>query len=329
MKCILRQSIRVAKTSGPSSVLRNGFTLVELMVVIAVIGLVVALSLPAVQAAREIARQSQCKNNFRQIALAIQQYHDGCLTFPISMGPWPGESSDPNPVMSTGLNGKGWIVSILPQLDQGPLFEQMSLGFPGNFISGEGIKAVAVREAMKTQLPVLQCPSDWSVRQLSTKQWEWNDIPVALTSYKGVIGDTKIGGIMSIHKGSMPDCHMFGRCNGLFFRVTYREPQSMRNVSDGTSSTLLIGEDVPEYNNHSAAFYANSDYASCYAPINFFTDPPIPDDWANVTSFRSRHRSGAHFALADGSVRFFSQQIEHSLYRALSTKAGGETASVP
>ena len=122
--------------------------------------------------------------------------------------------------------------------------------------------------------------------------------------------------------------HVVWGCNGLFFRTTYREPQRLANVLDGTSNTFMVGEDVPMHNDHSAAYYANGDYASCHAPLNFFPDPPDPRNWPDVMSFRSRHPQGANFCLADGSVRFIGEDIAHALYRALGTKNGRESASV-
>ena len=77
------------------------------------------------------------------------------------------------------------------------------------------------------------------------------------------------------------------------------------------------------------AFYSNTDYASCHAPLNYFPRPPTPRDWPNVMSFRSRHPSGAQFCYADGSVHFLNATIDHTLYRALSTKNGREAVVAP
>ncbi len=302
----------------------RGFTLVELLVVIAIIGILVALLLPAVQAAREAARRAKCTNNLKQIGLAIHNYHDAWRVIPVSIGPW---SAGPRP--SPERNGKGWIVSILPQLEQQALFDEFRPGFLGDFFSGGGLKDPACRDAMKTQLDVLHCPTDTSVLKNSTVQFQWDGIEVALTSYKGVIGDTRMGGGASMHPGTEPDCHHVGGCNGIFFRTNYQEPIHFADITDGTSGTLMIGEDVPKQNDHSAAYYANGDYASCHAPLNFVPDPPRPRDWWDVMSFRSLHPGGANFCLADGSVRFISETIDHAQYRALSTRDGREPVSVP
>ena len=167
------------------------------------------------------------------------------------------------------------------------------------------------------------------LRQLSTVENEWPDIPVALTSYKGVSGDSRVGGNLSMFAGTEPDCSANGGCNGLFWRVTYQEPQRLANVLDGTSNTFMVGEDVPEEHIWSTAFYANGDWSSCHIPLNFYPDPPRRGDYFDVVSFRSRHPGGAHFCMADGSVQFISETIEHATYRALSTRDGGEAVALP
>jgi hypothetical protein len=259
----------------------------------------------------------------KQIALALHSFHDSMRSLPVNMGPWPTPSS-PAPIT---LTGKGWIVSILPQLEQAPLFDKFSSSVSGSFLDSAGIKRIECRQWIAHQLEVLQCPSDPSVCELSTVQFQLEGIPVALTSYKGVIGDTQLGGYLSRFPGST-DCHYVGRCNGLFFRTTYCEPQRFSAVTDGLSSTFMVGEDCPEFNDHSAAYYSNTDYASCNIPINFFPSPPTPRDWPNVMSFRSRHVRGAQFAKVDGSVIFVGQEISRVTYRALSTKNGGEGIDV-
>ncbi|GIW94845.1 MAG: hypothetical protein KatS3mg110_2886 [Pirellulaceae bacterium] len=304
-----------------------GLTLVELLVVISIIGLLMGLLLAAVQQARESARRMQCSNNLKQIALALHSYHDVHRVLPVNMGPWPpltGQVRNPPP-----LNGKGWTASILPQVEQQALFDQLEPCFRGDFFQGGGLKQPACLPLMQTILPVFHCPSDGSSRQLWTNQYQWEDIPVATHNYKGVIGDTNIGlGFGSVHPGTS-DCHMVGGCNGLFFRTTYAEPQSFMLVRDGMSNTFMVGEDVVEQNAHSAVFYSNADYSTTAAPLNFFLDPPDPRNWPNVMSFRSNHPGGANFAMADGSVHFVAETIDHDLYRALSTKNGREPVTFP
>ncbi len=306
---------------------RNGFTLVELLVVIAIIGILIALMLPAVQAAREAARRMQCSNKLKQLALACHNYENSNKCFPISISPW--QETGPRPCVY--CNGKGWIVSILPFIEQGALYDRFKPGFQGSFFNDEGIRDEDLRDIVNVSLSEFTCPSDGQSERISKEEHQWTDIEVATTNYKGVIGDTRMGGSSSIHQGSEPDCHNKAGCNGIFYRNSYQDIVRMRDIQDGTTHTFLIGEDVPRYNSHSAAYYSNGDYASCHAPLNYFPDleTVLRTHWWNVMSFRSMHPGGGQFALADGSVTFISENIDHTLYRALSTKAGEEVAMLP
>ena len=300
---------------------RNAFTLVELLVVISIIGVLVGLLLPAVQMAREAARKIHCSNNLKQIGLAVHNYHDTFRALPISVGPW----ADGRPTRQR--SGKGWIVSVLPQLEQPALYEQLSVGFNGDFFSGQGMFDPHIRTALQTIPSVLRCPSDPSSLMSTIKQPEFLGIPVGVTNYQGVIGDTQLGAARSLHVGSLPDVHNLAGCNGLFFRLSYQNPQRFAVITDGLSQTYMVGEGVPEHNSRSMAYYANGDWASCHAQPNYFPKPASPDTWENVQSFRSRHPGGVHFVMADGSVRFVSQTIGHNAYRGQATKAGNEVIS--
>ena len=310
------------------SSLRRGFTLVELLVVIAIIAILVGLLLPAVQQAREAARRIQCGNQIRQIGLAIHNYQTQNGVFPISIA-----YNKAGPKPAAQVSGKGWIVSVLPFMEQTALYDKFTPGFKGDFSANGGLKDPAVTPFMKVELSVLHCPSDGSAIGTRTDQFQWEGIEVSLTNYKGVIGDTRMGGSSSIHQGTEPDCHNTTGCNGLFYRNNYQEPISIAQIRDGTTNTLMVGEDVPEFNHHSTAYYCNGDYSSCHAPLNYLPDlkanPNAPKEWWNVISFRSRHTGGAYFVMADASAHFISESIDYTLYRALSTKNKGEVASLP
>lgn len=299
------------------------FTIIELLVVISIIVLLVSLLLPAVQMARESARRMQCSNNVRQLGLAVHNYHDAYRMLPISVGPW-----QQGPRFARERNGKGWIVSVLPQLEQASLYAAFEPHFKGDFFSGGGLNSPTALPVMQTRLSVLACPSDSSSQELITLQHQLIGVAVAATNYKGVLGDNMINE-HSIHEGTLPRCLENGGCNGLFFRVTYQEPKRFASITDGLSNTLMIGEDMALHNGSSAAYYANGDYCSCHGPINYKPNPPAPLEWLNVTTFRSNHPGGAQFAIADGSVRFVSQSADHSLYRGLCTRSGGEVGAVP
>jgi prepilin-type N-terminal cleavage/methylation domain-containing protein len=296
---------------------RFAFTLVELLVVIAIIGVLVALLLPAVQAAREAARRTKCSNNLKQLGLAVHNYHDVFNYLPTSGGYSNAEGPRPTP----NPNRKGWIVSILPQMEQTALYER----FVPFFSVPEGLFHVDCRDELAIVTKTLHCPTDPDGGALITTQNQLAGVPVATTNYKGVIGDSRMGGAWT---GSA-DCHNTVGCTGLFYRNSYQEPQRLANITDGTSNTFLIGEDLPRHNQHSAAYYCNGDYASCHAPLNYMPKPPTPADWPKVISFRSMHPAGANFCAADASVRFISQNIDLAHYQALATKSGYENYSMP
>ena len=104
--------------------------------------------------------------------------------------------------------------------------------------------------------------------------------------------------------------------------MSYQNPVSWRQVPDGLSQTFLLGEDVPTYNVHCMWSYSNADYSGCDQVLNYMPNPPNPLDWPNAISFRSLHPGGANFCFADGSMHFISDEINFTLYRALSTRDG-------
>ena len=343
--------------------LRRGFTLVELLVVIAIIGILVALLLPAIQAAREAARRSACSNNLKNFGLAVLNHHDVNKHFPLNLGAFLAQEAP----LGVEQPGVGWILSTLPQLEEQQLFDQFRAAgaFEGNFLKGacrltqanrglasttNGLSGPAL---MKTQLSILQCPSDDSVKELSSIQYQWERCDVALTSYKGVIDDTWAnelgGGTFSnevpaeyrsgIYRESPPtgsggttfDCHRDIRCRGFFFRQSFQRPVTLAKVTDGTSKTLMIGEDVPEYNYHSTAYYSNGSWCSCNAPLNYglgqLPERIAIDAWYDAQGFRSKHPGGVQFCLADGSVRYISESVDNVFFRTSCTRDGNE--SVP
>ncbi|MEQ8847319.1 DUF1559 domain-containing protein [Botrimarina sp.] len=351
----------------------GGFTLVELLVVIAIIGILVALLLPAVQAAREAARRAACVNNLKNLALAVLNHHDVEGHFPISGGYTDPNAEEPNVRLAANdgqpMNCAGWIVQVLPQLEEQALYDQFKAGgaFEGQyrigicrsprpgFGMGSMVDGISVPELAKTWLSVIACPSDDSAGVLRTDQWQWQNCEVATTNYKGVLGDTWLNeqpaslfnndtsqypsGIYDKGINGAPvernaltqadrDCHRGTRCRGLFYRNTWLTPVKMSKVTDGTSKTMMIGEDLPAYNRHSAAYYSNGDWSSCNTPINYTggVDPETlaNDLWYDAQGFRSRHPGGAQFARVDGSVAFFAEDVDNTFYRTSCTRNGDE-----
>lgn len=302
----------------------RAFTLVELLVVIAIIGVLVALLLPAVQAAREAARRTQCSNNLKQLGIAIHNYHDTHNYLPISISMWS-EGTRPTPIR----NGKGWIVSILPQMEQAPLYARFEPYFNGDFGGGGGLNTndLTCRDNMKTVLKTLLCPSDPDNKP-AEGQWQCSFLATR-TNYKGVMGDHRMGNMSSVHPSPTPDRHNTNEANGIFYRNNYQDGLRLASITDGTSNTVMVGEDVPSQNFHSAAFYSNGDYCSCHGPPNFFVKPPTVGSWWNVMTFRSMHPGIVQFVAADGAVKTIQQNISYDLYRYICTKGEGETAQIP
>jgi Protein of unknown function (DUF1559) len=295
----------------------------------------------------------------------VLNHHDVQKHFPVSMG-YVREGGEQPPGVDQPCTG--WIVSTLPQLEEQALYDQFQQGgaFEGSYTAqgggcrqpqlGRGIgsikNGISVPALMQTQLSILQCPSDSSVTQLSNVQYEFTGCSVALTSYKGVLDDTFLGQVDgSQYKNDVPpeyrsgiykepstspvagtdrDCHRDMRCRGIFFRHSYRRPVTMRKVTDGTSKTLMIGEDSPDYNKHSSAFYSNGDWCSCNLPLNHGMtlppqDPVFLSTWWEGQGFRSKHPGGVHFCLVDGSVRFVPEDLDNVVYRTSCTRNGAES----
>lgn len=361
---IPQELTRLSAASSSSKQRQTGFTLVELLVVIAIIGVLVSLLLPAVQAAREAARRMSCVNNLKNVALAIHNFHDvnAHLPYAVDYGKYGSEqyldgtratpskycgSNSTTTCTKLHRNGKGWIVDILPQLEQQAKYDRIKpyidiSGSPTKFFaganSGRGIAHHDIRDITEQQIAVLTCPSDPSATPRDDL-WHWPFL-TGSTSYKGVLGDTAVassflganGGEWTDEPwGSSPDCFERLGCNGIFWRFSYYDPIDFQRVSDGLSNTFLVGESVVEQDLHAAALFSDGDWASCNQQLNYVAPDleSVVQDWFDVRGFRSNHPGGANFALADASVRFVNEGIDHEIYRGLSTKDGGELASLP
>src|SRR5262245_44735048 len=183
---------------------RRGFTLVELLVVIAIIGTLVALLMPAVQAAREAARRMSCSNNLHNIALAVLNFENAKKRIPYSISMWEQEFDKDGGTWigppkgklhpdngGPGYNGRGWMVEILPQMEEQPTYDEIMAGLKNStgdkkFVvtgpaAGNGLGHPSIRQVLQRQLPWLSCPSDPSA-QPSNKQFHWKPGYVATSS---------------------------------------------------------------------------------------------------------------------------------------------------
>jgi prepilin-type N-terminal cleavage/methylation domain-containing protein/prepilin-type processing-associated H-X9-DG protein len=351
---------------------RSGFTLVELLVVIAIIGILVSLLLPAVQAAREAARRTGCSNNLKNLGLAALNHHDVTKHFPVSYGAaYPDESPVGVPQSGVGwiLNSLPQLEEqpLFDQFKAGGAFEgQFRTAATRLAVANCGLAStkngISCPKLMQTVLNVLKCPSDPTEKRVrgddpTELQSEWY-VPVAVTNYKGVLDDTFLGegfpgngrafgnsgpGIQyisgpytepppSYYTNGPHDCHNNLRCRGIFFRQSFQKPVKISSVIDGTSHTFMIGENLPDYDNHSTAFYGNGDWCSCNIPLNnLLTQDPSTLNflfWAEQQGFRSRHPGGAQFCMVDGSVRFVAETIDNQTYRVACSRNGGESLSL-
>jgi prepilin-type N-terminal cleavage/methylation domain-containing protein len=280
---------------------RRGFTLIELLVVIAIIAILVALLLPAVQQAREAARRSSCKNNLKQIALAMHNYHDQYTVFPM------------------GVNSQiyGPLVAIMPNLDQANV---QSLYDFGKYYTGPENAPV-----INQKIGVYLCPSMTLPR--SVPHPTCNEVG-APTSYGLSMGTT---------------AGASGSTDGIFEGYSYMGvSRKMRDVLDGTSSTILGGEwnyKLEDYLWSSFSTSCASDPTQVGTPrwggyrwgggypsvsLGYIAGRLNDNRNANSATWRSDHRGGVQLFLVDGSVRFVSDSIEQNTLKALATRAGSE-----
>ena len=277
-------------------VTRRGFTLVELLVVIAIIGILIALLLPAVQAAREAARRSSCSNQLKQVGLAMHNYHDTFQTFPPAFTRYVGDGND----------GWGWGVFIMPFLEQGPLYDQLN---PGQ----QRIPSATSQplySLCQTHVAAYRCPSD---------------IGPPLNSYRGNFGTSNYIGVWGAHQDGG---HHTDRGNGMLY---YSSDVTMRHVLDGTSNVLMIGERAMNNSPWRGGVYAGvrvslgAGWGSVmYAVWN--SDAYRLNGTGNWT-FSSMHPGGVQFVLVDGSVRFVTETIDANTLKILAQRASGEPVS--
>ncbi|WP_246128198.1 DUF1559 domain-containing protein [Planctopirus ephydatiae] len=307
---------------------RHGFTLIELLVVIAIIAILIALLLPAVQQAREAARRTQCRNNIKQLGLAIHNYHDTFQAFPGNIT---------NGAYDTSTRSRSWLVAILPYIDQGPLYNTIdfSASLANSTTSPLPTPYTPNTIAAMSVLPAFLCPSDptngngrlngranitddfWGVTNYKTvagSNWAWGTFTYTHPSGRNA------GSNNGLDAGNGFNCRVGGQGNLV---------NRMRNLTDGTSNTTIVGEAVAGRCTHTSWWHFNHSTGTAAIPLNHYVRNTsiTAGDWPNNYSFGSLHVGGGHFLMGDGTVRFISENIDLQLYRNLATIDGGETLS--
>jgi len=314
----------------------RGFTLIELLVVIAIIAVLIALLLPAVQQAREAARRSQCKNNMKQIGLALHNYHDTHSVLP------PGASN--GPTIYSG--GAPMYIMMFPFLDQAPLYNQF------NFSLGDTYSS-AFQPMINTIIPCYNCPSSTASLQYhvygNPGPWYFE---LGMTEYLGICGsDQQTAGVVSASGGPMSS-------NGCFAHTArWGSAAKVRiaDITDGTSNTAGVGEFSGLTKGQ--RYYANNgrgddgepwclgeDYGWQYAlrtvtvppnsawfynsamAISGYTPTPVTGR-LNDAALHSMHVGGIHLLMMDGAVRFISDNIHMGTFKNLADKADGNTVA--
>lgn len=308
---------------------RRGFTLIELLVVIAIIAVLVALLLPAVQQARESARRSQCKNNLKQIGLALQMYENTVNVFP------PGGTN-------AGWGMSFWV-GILPYVDQQPVYEQLNFDVPTGFQGPGFVYSTCKNTAVLAGVvpPLYMCPSS-VLPPLKTNQ--------VIPTYVGIAGADLgnnglmiVGSVANPASGTMTD-------NGVLIPTNCPQAAKIgfRDIADGSSNQIFVGEqsdwgysatsinvDIRTAITYSGWMGAswNDRYMNMTCvkyPINTKNSAlsGFNADDGNNKGIQSAHVGGAHVLMGDGVVRFLSENINLTTLLYLCSRADGNTVSI-
>lgn len=293
----------------------RGFTLIELLVVIAIISMLVALLLPAVQQARESARRTQCRNNLKQMGLAMHNYHGAVNRIP---------------PLNIDASFWGWNVMLLPHLDQANLYaalDSTKATFPpGASGFNAQVWTLNMPNPLSTIVPILRCPSDTGEAIINETVVTGQTIKCGRSNYPAVRGSDS-GNLTGYPSNGAFPSHT---------ATAWQGPcRSFADFKDGLSNTFLVGERL------SATTLTNSRYIGDEGPwagvFNVYHDvgadctPPYPLNFKSVSSysagfaFSSAHVGGANFLMGDGAVRYVSENVNNTTYGNLAAIADGQT----
>lgn len=308
---------------------RIGFTLIELLVVIAIIAVLIALLLPAVQQAREAARRSQCKNNLKQIGLALHNYADNYQKFPLGQ--------------QYGVGTGNWRVALFPQLDQAPLYNTINTRDVYNSPVLKGL-VLSVFNCPSSALPITQ-PASWVT-------W-WSNNNHMVPSYQGIMGAYPDPAGRPTYSAS--NYGGFWTNNGM---LAWNQVFGFANCTDGTSNTIMIAEQsgvVSGASGNGAPDLRNGYYtpwggctngsgagvdtcttggcgdlwgegltAVSQAPNSKTAGAGAGFTWGGNTILNSFHTGGIHAMMGDGTVRFVSNNIDFVMFQRLCVKDDGQ-----
>ncbi len=310
---------------------RHGFTLVELLVVIAIIGILVALLLPAVQAAREAARRMSCTNNLKQLGLSLHNYHDTFKVFPPGYLASGVTATDP----ASAETGRGfaWGALLLPFIEQSALHDHIDFN--------EDCRDTHNVHHGEEKLPGFRCPSD-----TGTDTFE---VTSGGTTYE--IATANYVGIMGYGSVTMTPGNPMGP--GIFYR---NSDVRMRDILDGTANTIMVGERTQRHRFVAGGLIVDA-HSTWYAAIPEAVRPAgmmtmtegagslvlghvgqpammgmpamhhTPNNTNHIVNFSSLHPGGINFVACDGSVHFLAETIDYNTFRWLGERADGNPVS--
>ncbi len=327
MSCTYERATRLQQTvfydgvSQPMSVLfssttksaKRGFTLIELLVVIAIIAVLVAILLPAVQQAREAARRSTCKNNLKQIGIALHNYHDSHRCFPAG---FYGRVTSTAGYTQLGNPGFSWSYMILPFMEQPALYEALD---PNSY----SITSTSKAPLAQTPLPSFRCPTDVG------PELNANRSSYATSNYMANYGSRNITNYTTRIAGSTTAWGYYTSSETGMFSAN--SSCRMADIQDGTSNTVMIGELAygPLLINGTTVDKKGSiwlgtvaGYVTSIVTLSGTTEI-YKVNGSYGYGFSSMHSGGAQFVFADGSVHFLNQNMDATITDNLADRADG------